>query len=132
METLRNGLRATALLCLTAVAMPAWSQAKAPSNTQAVAIFTEAWKKQRPDFDVHQIEVLKSEAKQYQDRRWITYKLAITATGTDKGSREMYQKKYRCTPEDYSSVLKLDGANWIPDFNMIRDVNESRDCKLAK
>lgn len=104
----------------------------APSSAQAVAIFAEAWKKQRPDFDVHQIEVLKSEPKQYQDRRWITYKLAITATGTDKGSREMYQKKYRCTPEDYSSVLKLDGANWVPDSNMIRDVNESRDCKPAK
>jgi len=103
-----------------------------PSNAQAVAIFTAAWKKIRPDFEVHSIEVLKSEPKQSQDRRWITYKLAITATGTDKGSRSMYQKKYRCTPEDYSSVLKLEGGNWLPDSNMIRDVNESRDCSLAK
>ncbi len=103
-----------------------------PSSAQAAAIFTAAWKKMRPDFDVHSVEVLKSEAKQYQDRRWITYKLAITATGTDKGSRSMYQKKYRCTPEDYSSVLKLEGGNWVPDANMIRDVNESRDCDLAK
>ncbi len=103
-----------------------------PSNAQAVAIFGAAWKKMRPDLDVHSVEVLKSEAKQHQDRRWITYKLVIIATGTDKGSREMYQKKYRCTPEDYSSVLKLEGGNWLPDTNMIRDVNESRDCSLAK
>ncbi len=103
-----------------------------PTGAQAVAIFTAAWKKIRPDFDVHSIEVLKSEPKQSQDRRWITYKLAITATGTDKGSRSMYQKKYRCTPEDYSSVLKLEGGNWVPDANMIRDMNETRDCSLAK
>ncbi len=103
-----------------------------PSNAQAAAIFTEAWKKNRPDFDVHSVEVLKSEPKQSGDRRWITYKLAITATGTDKGSRAMYQKKYRCTPEDYSSVLKLEGGNWVPDVGMIKNVNESRDCSLAK
>ncbi len=58
-----------------------------------------------------------------------TYKLAITATGTDKGSRGMYNKKYLCTPEDYSSVLKLEGGNWVPDESMIRNVNETRDCK---
>jgi hypothetical protein len=103
-----------------------------PSSSQAAAIFTEAWKKHRPDFDVEKVEVLKSEPKQHQDRRWINYKLAITATGTDKGSREMYQKKYRCTPEDYSSVLKLEGGSWMPDVGMIKNVNESRDCSLAK
>jgi hypothetical protein len=103
-----------------------------PSNGQATALFTEAWKKLRPDFDLHSIEVLKSEPKQYQERRWITYKLAITATGTDKGSRAMYQKKYRCTPEDYSSVLKLEGGKWVPDAKMIQNVNEDRDCKPAK
>jgi len=103
-----------------------------PSATQAAAIFAAAWKKHRPDFDVHAVEVLKSEPKQHQDRRWINYKLAITATGTDKGSRSMYQKKYRCTPEDYSSVLKLEGGNWVADEKMIKNVNESRDCALAK
>lgn len=103
-----------------------------PSNAQAAALFTEAWKKLRPDFDVHSVEVLKSEPKQSGERRWITYKLAITATGTDKGSKSMYQKKYRCTPEDYSSVLKLEGGNWTPDASMIRNVNESRDCSVAK
>lgn len=103
-----------------------------PSSAQAAAIFTAAWKQHRPDFDVHSIEVLKSEPKQYQERRWTNYKLAIVATGTDKGSREMYQKKYRCTPEDYSSVLKLEGGSWIADEKMIKNVNESRDCTLAK
>lgn len=128
-------LSIVASLLLLGVAGASLGQGKAvpaPSNAQAAAIFTEAWKKQRPDFDVQKLEVLKSEPKQYQDRRWITYKLAITATGTDKGSRSMYQKKYRCTPEDYSSVLKLDGGNWVPDEKMIRDVNEARDCNLAK
>lgn len=103
-----------------------------PSSSQAAAIFTEAWKKLRPDFTVERVEVLKSEPKQSGDRRWVTYKLAIVATGTDKGSREMYQKKYRCTPEDYSSVLKLEGGNWVPDANMIKNINEARDCTLAK
>ena len=103
-----------------------------PSSAQAVAIFTEAWKKHRPDFAVEKIEVLKSEPKSHQERRWITYKLAIIATGTDKGSQSMYQKKYRCTPEDYSSVLKLEGGNWVPDDKMIKNINEARDCSLAK
>jgi len=103
-----------------------------PSHAQAAAIFTEAWKKLRPDFDVHLVEVLKSEPRQHQERRWVNYKLAITATGTDKGSKSMYQKKYRCTPDDFSSVLKLEGGNWVPDDKMIRNVNESRDCSVAK
>ena len=103
-----------------------------PSGAQAAAIFTEAWKKHRPDFDVHSVEVLKSEAKQHQDRRWITYKLAITATGTDKGSRSMYQKKYLCTPADESSVLTLEGGSWVADQKMFEYVNESTQCALAK
>ena len=124
-------------IALVAAAMScgAMAQTKAvapPSNAQAVAIFTEAWKKHRPDLSVESIQVLKSEAKQYQDRRWIVYKLAITATGTDKGSREMYQKKYRCTPEENSSVLKLEGGNWAADQKMIEYVNESTQCSLAK
>jgi hypothetical protein len=122
-------------LSLAIAAGAATAQGKAvapPSSAQAVALFTEAWKKHRPDFDLQSVQVLKSEAKQHQDRRWITYKLAIIATGTDKGTREMYQKKYRCTPEDYSSVLKLEGGNWVADEKMIKNVNESRDCALAK
>jgi hypothetical protein len=121
---------ALAVFCTT-FPVAALAQA-APGNAQAAALFAAAWKKLRPDFEVHSVEVLKSEPKQHQDRRWITYRLAITATGTDKGSRAMYQKKYRCTPEDYSSVLKLEGGNWVPDEKMIANVNESRDCSVAK
>ena len=127
--------RFVAGLLLAAAACGALAQTKAvapPSSAQAVAIFSEAWKKHRPDFSVESIQVLKSEAKQYQDRRWIVYKLAITATGTDKGSREMYQKKYRCTPEENSSVLKLEGGNWVADQKMIEYINESTQCSLAK
>ena len=127
--------RATMGLIIAAASCGAIAQTKAvapPSNAQAVAIFSEAWKKHRPDFSVESIQVLKSEAKQYQDRRWIVYKLAITATGTDKGSRSMYQKKYRCTPEENSSVLKLDGGNWVADQKMIEYINESTQCSLAK
>ena len=120
---------------LLATACGAYAQTKTvapPSSAQAGVLFAEAWKKHRPDFEVQSVQVVKSEPKQHQDRRWITYKLVVLVTGTDKGSREMYQKKYRCTPEDYSSVLKLDGGNWLPDTNMIRDMNEARDCSLAK
>ncbi len=102
-----------------------------PSNAQAAAIFTEAWKKNRPDFEVEKVDVLKSEPKSHQEKRWINYKLAITATGTDKGSRAMYQKKYRCEPADYSSVLKLEGGSWVADEKMIKDYNESG-CSPAK
>ena len=102
-----------------------------PSNAQAVAIFTAAWKKNRPDFDVHSVEVLKSEPKSYQEKRWVNYKLAVTATGTDKGSRSMYQKKYRCEPADYSSVLNFQGGSWVADEKMIKDYNESG-CSPAK
>jgi len=121
-------------LACAAVSATAIAQGKAPgapSSAQAVAIFTEAWKKNRPDFSVEKIELLKSEPKSYQDKRWINYKLAITATGTDKGSRSMYQKKYRCEPADYSSVLKLEGGSWVADEKMIKDFNESS-CSPAK
>lgn len=103
-----------------------------PTSAQAVAIFSQAWKNHRADFDVQSVEVLKSEPKQSQDRRWINYKLAIIAVGTDQGSRERYQKRYRCTPEDYSSVLKLEAGYWVADDKMIKNVNEARDCTLAK
>lgn len=104
-----------------------------PSNDDAVGIFKQAWAKHRPDFTLHSIAVLGAEPKQYQERRWINYKLAIEATGTDKGSRAMYNKKYRCTPADHSSVLKWDDAAnaWVADEGMIRNINEAGDCKPA-
>jgi hypothetical protein len=103
-----------------------------PSSADAARIFGAAWKKARPDFAVHSVEVLGSEPKQHQERRWILYKLAIVATGTDKGSRSMYNKRYRCTPSDYSSVLNLERGTWVADEKMIGNINESADCKEAK
>jgi hypothetical protein len=103
-----------------------------PSRDAAIKAFTDAWKKVRPDFTVQSIEVLSSEPKQSGDKRWVTYKLAITATGTDKGSKSMYGKKYRCEPADYSSVLKSDSGAWVADEGMIKNINEDRDCTLAK
>lgn len=122
-------------LIVAAMSCAAYAQTKAvapPSTAQAAVLFADAWKKHRPDFEVQSVQVVKGEPKQHQDRRWINYKLVVMVTGTDKGSREMYQKKYRCTPEDYSSVLKLEGGNWVADEKMIKNVNESRDCALAK
>ena len=43
-----------------------------PSSAQAGVLFAEAWKKHRPDFEVQSVQVLKSEPKQHQDRRWVT------------------------------------------------------------
>ncbi len=105
-----------------------------PANEEAVGIFKQAWAKHRPDFTVHSITVLGAEPKQYQERRWINYKLAIEATGTDQGSRAMYEKRYRCTPADHSSVLKWDDAAkaWLADDGMIRNINETGDCVPAK
>lgn len=103
-----------------------------PSAASAAAIFKASWAKARPDFDVQSVEVLKSEPRQHQEKRWITYNLAITAVGTDKGSRDMYNKKYRCTPADYSSVLNYEGGTWVADEKMITNVNEARDCTLAR
>ena len=127
--------RLTIGLLVAAASCTAVAQTKAvapPSTAEAGVIFAEAWKKHRPDFEVQSVQVVKSEPKKHQDRRWINYKLVVMVTGTDKGSREMYQKKYRCTPEDYSSVLKLEGGKWVPDEKMIKNVNESRDCSLSK
>jgi hypothetical protein len=103
-----------------------------PSPADAARIFSAAWKKVRPDLDVHAIEVLKSEPRQHQDRRWITYHLAVTATGTDKGSKSMFGKRYRCTPSDFSSVLKREASGWVADEKMIGNINEAADCKETK
>ncbi len=103
-----------------------------PSDAAAAAIFKSSWARLRPDFTVEAVEVLKKEPKQYQERRWINYNLAVMAVGTDKGSREMYGKRYRCTPADYSSVLKYEGGSWVPDEKMITNISETRDCSIAK
>lgn len=106
-----------------------------PSSEAAIAIFTKAYAKTRPDFNVASISVLgKPEFHQSQERRWLTYKLAMDVTGTDKGSRKMYNQKYRCTPWREDSVLRWDDAakTWVADEKMIQNMNEDRWCDPAK
>lgn len=106
-----------------------------PANEDAVKILTEAWGRARPDFEVKSIEVLgKPEYHHSGPRTWLTYKLAVEVTGTKKGSRESYGKKFKCTPADYSSVLKWDAQNkvWGADEDMIKNINESAYCEAAE
>jgi hypothetical protein len=99
-----------------------------PTNEEAVKVFTEAWAKVRPDFDVKSISVSgKPEFHHSGPRTWLTYKLAVEATRTKKGSAAMSGKKFKCEPPDYSSVLKWDPQNkvWGADEAAIKDFNES-------
>lgn len=102
-----------------------------PSDADAMRVFTQAWARLRADFAVTSLAVKGKEVKQYQERRWINYKLAIMATGTEQGSKSMTGKKYLCEPADYASVLKwdADAKMWKVDEGMIRDFNESS-CTL--
>lgn len=98
-----------------------------PSDADVIRVFTQAWAKLRKDFAVSSIVVKGKDPHQYQDRRWINYKLAITATGTDQGSKSMAGKKYLCEPADYSSVLQWDAESkqWRVDESMVTNFNES-------
>ena len=98
-----------------------------PSDADVIKVFTAAWGKNRPDFTVLSIAVKAKDPHQYQDRRWINYKLSIMVTGTDQGSKSMAGKKYLCEPEDYSSVLKwdADAKMWKVDESMVKNFNES-------
>jgi hypothetical protein len=99
----------------------------APPDADAIKVFTQAWARLRPDFSVTAITVKAKEPHQSQERRWITYKLAILATGTDQGAKSMAGKSYLCEPADYSSVLKwdADAKMWKVDESMIKNFNES-------
>jgi hypothetical protein len=115
----------------SASAEPAGIASDTPSDAEAIRVFTQAWSRLRPDFAVTTLTVKGKEAKQYQERRWINYKLSILAAGTDQGSKSMSGKTYLCEPADYSSVLKwdADAKLWKVDEGMIRDFNESS-CTL--
>lgn len=98
--------------------------ASAPSKAEAAKIFGEAWKLARPDFKVEAVDVLGSEFHQYKGRQWYTYKLAVNVTGAKNA------KKFKCTPQDFSSVLNWDKDKnqWVADQKAIADVNESGAC----
>jgi hypothetical protein len=109
-------------------AMPAsMSKDDTPPDADAIAVFKQAWTTLRPDFAVISVAVKSKEPHKYQERRWITYKLSIMATGTDQGSKSMAGKKYLCEPDDFSSVLKwdADAKLWKVDDGMIKNFNES-------
>lgn len=103
------------------------ASSETPKDADAEKVFAAAWGRLRADFVVTSLTVMGKEVKSYQERRWINYKLAILATGTDQGSKSMTGKKYLCEPADYSSVLKwdADAKMWKPDEGPIRDFNES-------
>jgi hypothetical protein len=98
-----------------------------PADADVIKVFTQAWSVLRPDFTVSSITVKSKDPHQYQDRRWINYKLSIIATGTDQGSKSMAGKKYLCEPDDFSSVLKWDAEakQWKVDEKMVKNFNES-------
>ena len=98
-----------------------------PPDADAIVVFTQAWKTLRPDFAVISVAIKSKEPHKYQERRWITYKLSIMATGTDQGSKSMAGKKYLCEPDDFSSVLKwdADAKMWKVDEGMVKNFNES-------
>lgn len=124
----KQGPAATqAAVAATSVVPASMSKPENPPAADAVTVFTQAWTKLRPDFSVVSIAVKGQEAHAYQERRWITYKLSITATGTDKGSKSMMGKTYVCEPADYASLLKWDAEArmWKVDEGMVRDFNES-------
>ncbi|HXA47151.1 MAG TPA: hypothetical protein VNW52_05945 [Burkholderiaceae bacterium] len=103
-----------------------------PAKADAQRLFKDAWSKTRPDFEVEAVTVLAApKIGQSGENRWLNYQLAITATGTAKASSKMQGKKYRCTPADYSSVLKWNDGAWVADESPIRDVNEASNCDLA-
>lgn len=101
-----------------------------PSDTEAAKIFADAYRKLRPDFEVAAVKVLSKEFKRYKERRWISYKLEIQASGTAKHAKGA-SSKWVCTPPDHSSTLnwnKERGA-WTADESAITNMNESSQCE---
>ena len=107
----------------------------APSNEKAVKFFSDAWKKMRPDFEVQSLEVLgQPKFNQSGGRYCLNYNLATAVTGTKKGFKERFGKKFKCTSRDFSSVLKWDpqAKSWAADESAIQNINESADCQPAE
>ena len=103
-----------------------------PSDADAAKIFADAWSSSRPDFTVHGATVVSKEFKQSGGRYWVTYKLKVDVTGTDKAPASLKGNRAVCEPADYSSVLKWDkdAAKWVADDKMIAMVNETSACTV--
>lgn len=102
-----------------------------PSDADASKIFADAWTRTRPDFTEISVKVNAREFHQSGGRYWLTYKLSVDATGTEKGPATLKGKRAVCEPADYSSVLKWDkdAAKWVADESMIGMINETSACK---
>ena len=102
-----------------------------PSDAEASKIFAAAWTASRPDFTVHAVKVNAKEFHQSGGRYWISYKLAIEVTGTDKAPASLKAKRALCEPADYNSQLKWDkdATKWTADEKTISMINETADCK---
>ena len=103
-----------------------------PSDADAAKIFADAWTAARPDFTVHGATVVSKEFKQSGGRYWLTYKLKVDVTGTDKAPASLKGTRAVCEPADYSSVLRWDkdAAKWVADDKMIAMVNETSACTV--
>lgn len=102
-----------------------------PSDAEAAKIFAAAWTKMRPDFTVGKVNIVSKQFNQSKGRYWLTYKLAVIATGTPKAVASLRGKTVKCTPADYSSVLKWNKelSKWEADEGMIANINEGSQCE---
>jgi hypothetical protein len=103
-----------------------------PSDDEAAKLFAAAWTASRPDFTVHGATVVSKEFRQSGGRYWLTYKLKVDVTGTDKAPASLRGNRAVCEPADYSSVLRWDkdAAKWVADDKMIATVNETSYCTV--
>lgn len=101
-----------------------------PSDGEAARIFAAAWTAARPDFTVHGATIVGKEFRQSGGRYWLTYKLKVDVTGTDKAVAALKGSRAVCEPADYSSVLRWDknAGAWVADEKMIAMVNETSYC----
>lgn len=104
-----------------------------PDDAAASKLFAEAWGRKRDDFEVGAIKVLAAaKLGASKARRWLSYRLEISATGTAKASPKYRGKAVTCKPADYASVLRweVESKAWRVDESMVKDINEDRDCDL--
>ena len=103
-----------------------------PTDDEAAKLFADAWTASRPDFTVHGATVLGKEFKQSGGRYWVTYKLKVDVTGTDKAPASLKGQRAVCEPADYSSVLRWDkdASKWVADDKMIGTINETSACTV--
>ena len=103
-----------------------------PSDADAAKIFVDAWTASRPDFTTQGATIVAKEFHQSGGRYWLTYKLKVNVTGTDKAPASLKGKQAVCEPADYSSVLKWDkdAVKWVADASMIGMINETSYCTV--